>query len=262
MILLLGSAALTRAYESGAHGSLDGLGFDAGLAGDPELPLSLTIGRWLLDRAQWGGAVLAHSITEALPPAVCADLGWRLTTGPKRVAILAMGDGSYCRGEKAPGYLDPDAGPYDASIAAALAAGDYEALAALDAEAAQRLNVTARTPLQALGGAAAGGRWTGDLLYDRAPYGVGYMVAHWSRSAHTPEPVREQAPEVVEEPDITPEPPVEALSEGAGVPDAGIEPEEPADGGLSAPAEPAENSDSGEGNYALESKDGVTRELP
>jgi hypothetical protein len=43
-----------------------------------------------------------------------------------------MGDGSARRSEKAPGHLDPAAAPFDAAVAAALAAGDTTALAALD----------------------------------------------------------------------------------------------------------------------------------
>ena len=181
MILLLGSGRLTRAYDSGAHGTLDGFGLDSGLDGDPELPLSLTIGRWLLDRAQWGGSVLAHSITPGLPPAVAADLGWRLTAGAKRIAILAMGEGTICRTEKAPGHFDPAAEAFDNKLRIALALGHPGALGEIDPDEAERLGVTARAPLQALAGAAAGGRWLGDVMYTDAPYGVGYLVAHWDR---------------------------------------------------------------------------------
>jgi hypothetical protein len=64
------------------------------------------------------------------------------------VGVVALGDGSARRSEKAPGYVDPRAAAHDADVAAALAGGDAEGL----------------------------------LLHDEAPYGVGYLVALWHRA--------------------------------------------------------------------------------
>lgn len=54
------------------------------------------------------------------------------------------------------------------------------ALAALDAELAAELLAAGRAPWQVLAGAAEGAGLDGRLLYEDAPYGVGYFVAAWS----------------------------------------------------------------------------------
>lgn len=91
-----------------------------------------------------------------------------------------MGDGSACRTVKAPGYLDERAEPFDAEAARALGAADTAALAALDPGLARELQAAGRAPWQVLAGAAEGAGLSGALLYDEAPYGVGYLVAAWS----------------------------------------------------------------------------------
>jgi hypothetical protein len=93
-----------------------------------------------------------------------------------------MGDGSACRGVKAPGYDDPRADGYDAAVARALATADAGALLGLDPVLSDQLRVAGRAPWQVLAGAATatGGRWRGELTYDAAPYGVGYFVASWA----------------------------------------------------------------------------------
>jgi hypothetical protein len=101
--------------------------------------------------------------------------------------LLVLGDGSACRGVKAPGYDDPRAEPFDKTVAEALATADAGALLGLDPGLAGELRVAGRAPWQVLAGAARahpGARpWTGDLLYEAAPYGVAYFVASWTRAA-------------------------------------------------------------------------------
>jgi aromatic ring-opening dioxygenase LigB subunit len=100
------------------------------------------------------------------------------------VALLVMGDGTARRGEKAPGYADPRAEAFDATVVRALAGGDPRTLADLDPTLAAELLVAGRAPWQVLAGAALaarpGGAWRADLRYADAPYGVGYAVASWS----------------------------------------------------------------------------------
>jgi hypothetical protein len=98
------------------------------------------------------------------------------------VALLVMGDGSARRGEKAPGYDDPRARPYDDAVARALATADLAALRGLDPGLAAELLASGRAPWQVLAGAAAGTGWRGDLSYYAAPYGVAYFVAGWRPS--------------------------------------------------------------------------------
>jgi hypothetical protein len=148
--------------------------------GRPEAPLSLAVADWLLDRA--GLSAEKDTVSAATPAAICAERGAGIVGAADRVGLLVMGDGSACRGPKAPGYDDPDAAPFDGAVAAALAGADPVGLLALDADRAARLLCAGRAPWQVLAGAvAADGRaWHGELLYDAAPYGVAYFVATWS----------------------------------------------------------------------------------
>jgi hypothetical protein len=90
-----------------------------------------------------------------------------------------MGDGSARRTLKAPGYLDPAAVPFDAAVSAALAQGDPEALAAIDAAEGERLLAAGAPTWRAVGAALTGRRVVARLHADEAPYGVGYLVADW-----------------------------------------------------------------------------------
>lgn len=177
-------------HQQGATGSFRGFGVDlqvrlgtADTAGPParELPSSLAVAAWLLTRADWAGAAVeALGVGEPLETERCVDAGRRLAGRAERVALLVMGDGSACRTVKAPGYLDERAAAFDAAAAHALGAADTAALTALDAPLAQELQVAGRAPWQVLAGAADGAGLGGQLLYEGAPYGVGYFVAVWS----------------------------------------------------------------------------------
>ncbi|MER5985915.1 class III extradiol dioxygenase subunit B-like domain-containing protein [Streptomyces sp. NPDC001787] len=145
------------------------------------LPFSLAVGAWLLDRARWAGApVEGLGVAETLSGERCAEAGRELAAGADRVALLVMGDGSACRTLKAPGYLDERAAEFDARTAAALGAADLTVLRALGRPLAYELKASGRAPWQVLAGAAEGAGLGGRLLYEDAPYGVGYTVAAWS----------------------------------------------------------------------------------
>jgi hypothetical protein len=165
-------------HPGDAAGSFAPWGVDLQVgAGEPVLPLSLTVGRWLVERADAGPIAEHHAIAfDAAPPA-CAELGVRLAS-PGRVALLVMADGSACLTEKSPGYLDPRAEPYDRGVAEALRDADLGVLAGLDPEEAASLWFGGRAALQVLAGA-----WTGIPRERRlryfAPYGVGYFVSFW-----------------------------------------------------------------------------------
>ena len=98
-----------------------------------------------------------------------------------RQAMLVLGDGSASRTPQAPGHFDERAEPYDAEVARALATADTAALAALDPELSRGLHVAGLPAWKVLADAAAasGVEYDADLLYDEAPYGVGYFVATW-----------------------------------------------------------------------------------
>ncbi|MBG0828866.1 hypothetical protein HS041_13915 [Planomonospora sp. ID67723] len=173
-VTVVGGAETAGTYGPDAAGSLAPWGVDvrAG-SGVPILPLSLTVGRRLLDEH---GLVASgfHAVPFDASPGECAALGERLAAGAGRVALLIMADGSARLTEKSPGYLDPRAEPYDAGIVRALARGEVPDL---DPGEAAELWAGGRAALQVLAGAGADGPLTGEILYDAAPYGVGYFVA-------------------------------------------------------------------------------------
>ncbi|MFJ9715455.1 class III extradiol dioxygenase subunit B-like domain-containing protein [Streptomyces sp. NPDC101213] len=178
------------AYPAGTPGSFRGFGVDLAVrlggagteaAAERDLPPSLAVGAWLLQRAGWSGTpVEGLGVGESLTPGRCAGTGREIAARPGRTALLVMGDASACRTLKAPGYLDERAAPFDAEAGRALGAADVAALEALDAGLARELKVAGRAPWQVLAGAARDAGLSGTLLYEDAPYGVGYVVAAWS----------------------------------------------------------------------------------
>ncbi|RSN12897.1 hypothetical protein DMB42_12025 [Nonomuraea sp. WAC 01424] len=176
LLVVVGGAETTRAYDGAAGGSLRPWGFDVTVGeGPPVLPLSLTVGRLLLD----GEPVPARSVAYDATPAECRAIGAELAAAG-RVALLVMADGSACLTPRAPGRYDEAAGPYNALVAGAVGRADAAALAALDPREADRLWVTGRAALQVLAGAAEGTALTGRLLMEAAPYGVGYFAGVWT----------------------------------------------------------------------------------
>lgn len=180
-------------HPQGARGSFRGFGVDldvclgpADSGGDPpsrRLPASLSVGAWLLTRTEWTEPVSGLGVGEPLTRERCAAAGAELADGTERLALLVMGDGTNCRTLKAPGYFDDRAAAFDAQAARALGAADVDGLLALDEELAYELNASGRSCWQLLAGAAGranGSRLGGRLLYDEAPYGVGYFAASWS----------------------------------------------------------------------------------
>ncbi|MEU8248520.1 hypothetical protein [Nonomuraea sp. NPDC048916] len=176
LLVVVGGADTTARYDGGAAGTLRPWGVDVTVGhGDPVLPLSLTIGGWLLDAHDVDGF---QAVAFDAAPGDCLALGEALVR-EGRVALLVMADGSARLTEKAPGYYDPAAQPYNEVIARAIADADAAALAHLDPAKADRLWVAGRAALQVLAGAAGTDDFEGSLLADLAPYGVGYFVGLW-----------------------------------------------------------------------------------
>jgi hypothetical protein len=176
-----------RAYPQGTRGSFRGVGVDLdvrlgpGDQGGDDLPAALAVAGWLLEHTDWSGSPVAGLAVETgLAVDRCLAAGRELAASAGRVALLVMGDGSACRTLKAPGYLDERAAEFDAAVGRALGTADTAALAALDPGTAHELLVAGRAPWQVLAGAAGGAELEGRLLYEEAPYGVGYFVAAWS----------------------------------------------------------------------------------
>lgn len=166
--------------------------FGRHITGCEVLPLSLTIGRWLLRdllaELPDDVPVRFHSIAHDAAPDACLRLGRELAgAASEPTAFLVMGDGSACLTERAPGYRDPRAEPYDTAVAKALAQADTAALADLDPAVSREIQAAGRAPWQVLAGAATappgdrpGAAFDAELLAYEAPYGVGYFVASWN----------------------------------------------------------------------------------
>lgn len=176
-------------HPEGTRGSFRGFGVDLDVrlgkdrvaVSERVLPPSLAVAAWLLERTGWSDAPIEGlGVGEPLAAERCIEVGRDIVAQAERVALLVMGDASACRTLKAPGYLDERAAPFDAEVARALGAADVPALKALDADLAYELKASGRAPWQVLAGAAEGADLGGALLYEDAPYGVGYLVATWS----------------------------------------------------------------------------------
>jgi hypothetical protein len=192
LLVVVGGGPTGREYGPQAAGSLHGYGVDAVVgAGAPVLPLSLTIGRWLLERAGVLGGTARRGSRAGRPPVVfqavdsgasaasCRCLGESLAGRAPRVAVLAMGDGCARPAKEDPDASDPEAQEYDEDVAEALAAADARWLCRLDPALDARLAVAGRAAWQVLAGAAGGRGLHGRLLCMAAPYGVTYLVACW-----------------------------------------------------------------------------------
>jgi hypothetical protein len=170
-----------REFEAEAYGSFARYGVDmtVGASRVGRLPLSLSVGAWLLQRCAWSGQRLFVALGADVDPDTCLGTGKQLAQRANRVALLVLGDGSARRSETAPGYVDERAVPYDSQVCRALQLGDVGALAQLDPEVSAELLVGGRTAWQVLAGAADGVDIEASLLAEESPYGVDYFVASW-----------------------------------------------------------------------------------
>jgi hypothetical protein len=215
-IILIGDGPVWGVPQPAAPGSFRPYGaelevvlpalVDLDLAGLPEparlagLPLSLAVAAYLLaDLDTPSDRLFAATVPASLGPGAAAGIGRHLATtaqgpGPRAgtlpadgaaglagdggVGLVAMGDLSACRTDRAPGGLRPEAAGFDASVAAAFRTGELDRLLDLDPNQAADLLAVGRVPLQVLAGALAGAPAVrGRVLYEDAPYGVGYLVA-------------------------------------------------------------------------------------
>ncbi|MFD0317667.1 class III extradiol dioxygenase subunit B-like domain-containing protein [Streptomyces flavalbus] len=182
----------TRRYAQGAPGTFRGFGVDVdvrlgrpaaepGAQPSPALPTSLAVGAWLLEHTGWSDAPIEGlAVREPIEVDRCITVGREVAARAARVALLVMADASACRTLKAPGYLDQRAEPFDTAVAHALATADTTALTTLDPALAHTLKAAGRPAWQVLAGAGETADLAGALLYEAAPYGVGYLVVTWS----------------------------------------------------------------------------------
>jgi hypothetical protein len=186
-LVVLGSGPRWQAHRATARGTLAGYGvpLEVSLGSDEpgavELPLSLTVGAWLLRDALGPncGATGYSVVTDIENP---IDHEWTsIAHGQHELAVLVMGDGSACRSTSAPGYLDERAAPYDAQITYALRTGQPDLIH--DVGAGSEVLAAGEPAWDAIAWVTEGAPWDAALLYDAAPFGVGYFVAVWTQPA-------------------------------------------------------------------------------
>lgn len=175
-LVVLGGGTTSRRYPATSRGTFAGFGvplevpLGSQAEGAVELPLSLTVAAWLL--------------RDALGPD-CGATGYSVAPGdvlpqlPDGSAALIMGDGSARRSTAAPGYLHDRAAEYDRRVADALRTGTADRLKAEHLDSAG-LMVAGAPVWDAVAAELEPFEWDAELLYDAAPYGVGYFVAAWT----------------------------------------------------------------------------------
>lgn len=184
-LVVLGAGPQSLSHSPLARGTLAGYGLPGDIhlgspacGGTQELPLSLTIGAWLVGQARGPrSGALGFSVAPDFRSSRAAVELLALVE-QRDVALVVMGDGSARRDLKAPGYLDERAEAFDAAVAAALSSGDPVALAGLDAELGAEL-LAAGVPAWHAAADVLTGSFDAKVSYDAAPYGVGYLVATW-----------------------------------------------------------------------------------
>lgn len=199
-LVVVGGGAVRATFGPGARGSLAGFGVPvevcvpgAAPIGEPVLPLSATVGCWLLSAHRPGGwsspcQVSVEVVASDSSPREAAELGVELGEAADRVGLLVMGDGSAALTPKAPRYVVEGAIEWQRDVDQALGSADVEAVATLSADDAHRFWASGRVAWQVLAGAARAAEgsettWHGTLCTAEAPYGVGYTVATWARVA-------------------------------------------------------------------------------
>ncbi len=190
-ITIVGPAARAQAYGPGAVGSTAPLGVAAQFPLDPRvaadgarLPLSLTVGAWLLREIDWQGGRAAVSVPHSLGAEQRATLVERTAEPGRSTVLVVVGDGAATHGEKSPGYVNAHAGPFDEMVSAALAAVDTDALLAIPDGLASDVMCDGLAAWQLAAAAVGPGSatWTGRVVLEAVPFGVWYRVATWSRA--------------------------------------------------------------------------------
>ena len=181
VVVVVGGADQTRSWDPRLAPDVTRFGTTGERPGAPGLPLSLGVASRLLDESGWRGEVEMHSIAWDASDDDVTLLADRLAARDEPIALLALGDGSARRGDKAPGYLDDRALPFDEATGRALAEGDAEALMHMDPVLAEELMVGGRAAFAVMATVVTrdGPKPRAKVLYQDDPWGVMYYVATW-----------------------------------------------------------------------------------
>lgn len=189
-LIIVGAGSVRASYPPSPAGTFAGYGVDlpvrlpGAVSETADLPLSLLVGTWLLNQAPWDDPARGELIPEYATAHECARIGAELASVADRVGLLVMGDGSPARADDGPRTHDERAGAFDRAVAESLRAGDAAGVLGIDAELADELGVAGRVAWQVMAAAAGSERdalFDAAVLYEGAPWGVGYIVAVWER---------------------------------------------------------------------------------
>ena len=186
-LVLLGAGEQSLSHSPLSRGSFApyGVALDVhlgapGCGGALDLPLSLTVGAWLVGQALGprSGALGFSAGPGFSASRAAAELVGLAQT--RELALVVMGDGSARRSTTAPGYLDARAVAFDEQVADALRSGDASALEQLDSDLGAQLLAAGVPAWRAAARLLDGVEYSAELLYADDPYGVGYLVAVWT----------------------------------------------------------------------------------
>ncbi|SDJ18609.1 hypothetical protein SAMN05444157_2161 [Frankineae bacterium MT45] len=185
-IVLIGAGEVSQAHSPLSWGSFGGFGVDLrvalgspGCGGRGDLPLSLTVGAWLLGQVLGPrSGALGFSVAPGFAASPAALELLRLAQS-QDVRLVVLGDGSARRATTSPGYLDPRATAFDAFVEAALREGDGGALSDLDEQLGDALLAAGVPAWRAAGALLEGAEYDAQLLYSDDPFGVQYFAAAW-----------------------------------------------------------------------------------
>ncbi|HEU5043626.1 MAG TPA: hypothetical protein VFT75_05785 [Nocardioidaceae bacterium] len=180
VVVVIGGDERTAVWDVALAPAPGGFGGPAGGRRDG-LPLSLGVGRRLLEEAGWTGPVELRAVAWDADSAEVVRLGAGLAAHEDDVVLLVLGEGSARRGDKAPGYVDDRAFGYDAETRRALADGHPEGLLRQDPRLAHELMAGGRAAFQVMAAAvrAQGASPRAEVHYSDDPFGVMYAVATW-----------------------------------------------------------------------------------
>ena len=182
LVVIIGAGNTTTWFEHGGIGSTRAFGgvshYEVG-SGVDELPQSVTVGASVVVTAGWSGEVQALVIdlqtTAAQREVIAQEL--LAKSEAQRTLVIAVGDGSATRTEKAPGYIQADAVAFDEAINAAIGNADRESILAIEQPTADRLWCRGLPVWQVVANAFAPTQSA--LILESAPFGVNYLVASW-----------------------------------------------------------------------------------
>jgi hypothetical protein len=182
LVVVVGPGAETQQWDPRSRLDLSVFAPVLGRTGDPALPPAIGLGAFLLDQAGYQGRRMLQEVAEREGTASCAELGAAIGKDGVRVGLLAMGDGTARRSQRAPGHFDERAAEFDARAEQALRRDDLDALLAISPTLASELMATGRPAWQVLAGAMQPTTPATEVLYADAPFGVAYIVAFMTRT--------------------------------------------------------------------------------